>query len=250
MFAQAIQLPTQGYTCSTGFNPNEALNLCWNAQPVISSAILQNELLGRINSLGAGDFFGITNQYPGNCAVNSGLAVNHLHPGITTNGLGLGSFGLNGFSPVAAAYGVNPHNGLHAGLAAQSGFLPVNQFGGNSGSYAHATSGCGLLGVIDNDTEIVFELALPGVSASHVDVCVVNSEIRVRLTNGSATTSKTAGSRATGSNTTTRTPVCCLTLPCFCDASKVTAKVEQGRLTITCPRTAEYVKNITRVKVS
>lgn len=250
MFAQSIQVPTQGYTYTTAFNPAESGILGWNGQPVITNAILQNELMGRINSIGSGDFFGITNQLPVHYAINNGLSL--VQPT-----LGLGGLGYNNLAPWMLGYGMHPISALHAGQLGGYGLNATNQFGGTNygfggfGNHGIAGNGFGLIAVIDNDTEVVFELALPGVTAAQVDVNVVNGEIRVRLANGTSAARTTAGSRTSGSATSSRSmPAYSLPLPSFSDANKVTAKVVQGRLTITCPRTAEYVKNITRVKVS
>lgn len=134
------------------------------------------------------------------------------------------------------------------GLAHQSPVGHINNLGhGLSGYNTSAHNGLfGATGVCpvsmtDNDTEVCFECVCPGVVAENLDVCVVNNEIRVRLLSGSTKTKTTSGSKGA--------LICCFALPNFCDASKCTAKVENGCLLITCPRTAEYIKNITRVKV-
>lgn len=230
MFTQALQIPNQ--VCNyAACGPYDAAGLkVWNAQPLISGSLLHNG----INTIGAGDFFGVHNQLPVHYAVNTGYGVPAGFAGhnIAQTQSVLGNFGS-----------LSNRNWLLNNSVYHGTYSANESLGGCFESMGN------LINFIDNDTEVCFECALPGLSSKDIDICVLNGEIRVRVISGIHGSSRTSNSRTT-STTAVRTPLCCMPLPSFCDAAKCTAKVEQGRLLITCPRTAEYVKNITRVKVS
>jgi HSP20 family molecular chaperone IbpA len=247
MFAQSIQYPTQNCTYATSFNPvGQGYRASWNGQPIVSSALLHNELLNKINSICAADFCGLNNQQSTPFAVNNGYGLQNglaynVHPSILNHAFNFGPLGLNNVAPVQHLNAIQQLYGPQ-GFGAVQGLTDAQA--------------CGMISnvsVIDNDTEVCFECACPGLTAKNIDVCIVHNEIRVRLISGShTTTTKATGSRTTVGSASTGTclPLCTLPLPSFCDANKCSARVEHGRLLITCPRTAEYVKNITRVKVS
>ncbi len=220
MFSQSRQVPTSNCTYSTSFIPRHTSGFAgWNPQQGIANVLLQNELLNRIQSICAADFY---NQRPVQYPVNAGLDYNHSSP-FHTQAVGGHSIDQSPLAQALLQMFAQPYGGLNT---------PASQ-----------ANTCGPVSCIDNDTEVCFECDCPGLTARDLDICIVQNEIHIRLVTG--TTPKSNGNRASGRCV----PLFNLPLPSFCDPSKCSAKVEHGRLAITCPRTADYVKNITRVKV-
>jgi len=220
MFSQSRQVPTSHYTYSANFIPNQTSGFAgWNTQQGIANVLLQNELLNRIQSICAADFY---NQAPVQYPVNAGLSYNYSSP-FHTQSVGGHSLDQVSIAQALLQMFAQPYGGLNTFVA--------------------QANTCGPVSCIDSDTEVSFECDCPGLTASNLDICIVQNEIHIRLLTG--TTPKTSSSRSSGRSV----PLFNLPLPSFCDPSKCTAKVEHGRLVITCPRTADYVKNITRVKV-
>ena len=239
------------------------------AQSVLPTVL--NQIHSGINGLHGNPFQTAFAGNPIQTALQAALIGNPLQTPLNGNPIQTALQAALIGNPFQTAFAGNPFQTAFTGNPFQANMLnpnlsaftnPTTAFGGGfhhpaqnleTQALLQGIYGLGQVSCIDNDSEIIFECAVPGISSSNIEVAVVQNQIRVRLipTSGqsrSTTTTTSNGSRQ--GTTNVGAPIYTLPVPTFCDVNKINARVENGRLLISVPRSGEYQKNITRVKVS